>query len=134
VLLSAGIGITPMISALNHVRRVQPGRAVIFGHATRNPGSYAHRADVEAALAAMPDLQVSTFYECLDCACDEPGAAAGFMTVELLPAWSYADTDVYLCGPVGFMQAQWRRLLELGAPPSRLHREVFGPELLNHLQ
>ncbi len=31
------------------------------------------------------------------------------------------------------MQAQWGALLEKGVSPSYLHREVFGPELLDHL-
>jgi nitric oxide dioxygenase len=40
---------------------------------------------------------------------------------------------VWLCGPHKFMQAQWLSLLHLGVPAGRLHREVFGPELLDHL-
>jgi nitric oxide dioxygenase len=31
------------------------------------------------------------------------------------------------------MQAQWNALLAVGAPLARLHREVFGPDLLDHL-
>jgi nitric oxide dioxygenase len=31
------------------------------------------------------------------------------------------------------MQAQWLGLLNAGVPAARLHREVFGPELLDHL-
>jgi nitric oxide dioxygenase len=133
VLLSAGIGITPMISALNHIRLLHPERTVIFGHATRSRTSYAHRADVEAAQAVMPDLKVATFYECADGSCDDQTIYEGFMEIERLPVWPYADTNVYLCGPLGFMEAQWRRLMEAGVPFSRLHREVFGPELLGHL-
>ena len=133
VLLSAGIGITPMISALNQIRLINPTRRVVFGHATRNPNSYAHKADVNAALAVMPNLHVTTFYESLDGA--EAGEADlhGFMEIDRLPAWPYAEADVYMCGPLPFMQAQWRQLVESGVPASRLHREVFGPELLDHL-
>jgi nitric oxide dioxygenase len=143
VLLSAGIGMTPMISALNHIRLVHPARPVIFGHATRNRGSYAHQADIAAARATMPNLQVATFFECLGGACPESLGSEkadsrvrvfeGFMEIDRLPSWAYVDTSVYICGPLGFMQAQWRRLVELGVPPARLHREVFGPELLDHL-
>ena len=46
---------------------------------------------------------------------------------------SHAPAGLYLCGPVGFMQAQWSALLAAGVPQDRLHREVFGPELLNYL-
>ena len=50
-----------------------------------------------------------------------------------LPVWAYADQPVYLCGPLPFMQAQWRDLVAAGVPPTRIHREVFGPDLLDHL-
>jgi nitric oxide dioxygenase len=55
------------------------------------------------------------------------------MDISKLGAWDLAGTDVYLCGPVGFMQEQWRALSDAGVPANRLHREVFGPELLNYL-
>ena len=78
----------------------------------------------------MPKLQVVTFHESADGAA---GVVEGRMDVARLPAWQHNDTDVYLCGPLGFMQAQWRDLLSAGVPPARLRREVFGPEALEHL-
>lgn len=132
VLLSAGVGITPMISVLNRIAEKNPARTVIFAHATRSPAHHAHLADVAAAQARMPNLKVATFYE-------DPGQQsgngihAGLMNVSSLPAWSLADTHVYMCGPTGFMRAQWQDLIKAGASASRLHREVFGPELLDHL-
>lgn len=122
VLLSAGVGITPMIAALNRIAAVNPGRQVIFGHAARSPRHHAHQADLEAARAVMPHLQSATFYE------SEPGQ--GMMEVARLPAWPRDAANVYLCGPLGFMQAQWQDLLAAGVPAQRLHREVFGPDAL----
>jgi nitric oxide dioxygenase len=134
VLLSAGVGITPMISTLNRILEKNPARTVIFGHAARNKSHHAHRADLAAAQAAMPNLKVVTFYESPE-QDDLSGTDvhAGLMHLPSLPAWSYADTNVYLCGPIGFMRAQWQALIEAGASASRLHREVFGPEMLDHL-
>ena len=129
VLLSAGIGITPMIAALKRIAQHNPQRYVLFGHAARSPALHAHRSDLAAAQKAMPNLQVATFYE-------EDASApalAGRMDVASLPHWPRSETNVYLCGPLGFMQAQWKALLGAGVPPARLHREVFGPELLDHL-
>jgi nitric oxide dioxygenase len=121
VLLSAGIGVTPMISVLNEIARSNPGREVVFAHAARNAGHHAHQEDLAAAQAVMPGLRTATFYEDVD----------GRMEAARLPQWQRDQADVYLCGPVGFMQAQWHGLLEAGVPVQRLHREVFGPELLN---
>lgn len=129
VLLSAGVGITPMIAALNRIAQVNPERRVIFAHAARNAAHHPHQRDVAAARARMPHLHVVTFYEEEDTA----GALKGKMDLERLPSWPRGETDVYMCGPLPFMQAQWNALLAAGAPASRLHREVFGPDLLDNL-
>ena len=81
----------------------------------------------------MPNLQVVTFYEDGN-DCDGVSTHAGRMAISRLPGWVRDQADVYLCGPVGFMQEQWRALTEAGVPADRLQREVFGPELLNYLQ
>jgi nitric oxide dioxygenase len=123
VLLSAGIGITPMVSTLKRIAAVNPQRRVIFAHAARNTAHHALRDEVEALKASMPNLSVVTFYE------DEQGR----MDVAKLPAWKREEASVWLCGPHKFMQAQWLSLLHAGVPAAKLHREVFGPELLDHL-
>jgi nitric oxide dioxygenase len=133
VLLSAGVGITPMISVLNRIAQSNPNRRVLFAHATRNRDYHAHRADVAQARKVMPDLQVVTFYEDEN-DCDGVAEVAGRMALSRLPGWAHDQADVYLCGPVEFMQEQWRALIDAGVPASRLHREVFGPELLNYLK
>ena len=130
VLLSAGIGITPMIAALNMLARNQPQRRVIFGHAARDAAHQAHGADIGAAKVAMPNLQVVTFYETVDAGST---ALPGWMDVAALPAWPRSEANVYLCGPLPFMQAQWSSLVGVGVPVTRLHREVFGPDMLEHL-
>jgi nitric oxide dioxygenase len=130
VLLSAGVGVTPMVGSLKRIAEVNPQRRVIFAHAARDAGHHALRAEVEALQATMPNLSVVTFYE------DRAGvqdAIEGRMNVALLPAWPREEAKVYLCGPHKFMQAQWLALLDMGVPAGRLHREVFGPELLDHL-
>ena len=127
VLLSAGVGITPMVAALNRIARHHSQRSVIFAHAARNAAHHAHQADVAAAQACMPNLQVVTFYE------EGPGALEGRMELARLPAWPHTGADVYMCGPLPFMQAQWQALIAAGVPVARLRREVFGPEALEHI-
>ena len=131
VLLSAGVGITPMVSVLKRIAQVHPERSVVFGHAARDAQHHAHREDIAAAQAVMPNLQVATFYEHM--AQPDGVAQPGFMRVEALPRWPVGEAEVYMCGPVGFMRAQWKNLLTAGVPAARLHREVFGPEMLDYL-
>ncbi len=130
VLLSAGVGITPMVSALKRIAEVAPQRKVIFAHAASCAGHHAHREDIEQAEQRMPNLQTITFYE--EGAVAE-GVVSGRMQLKVLPQWDRENTDVYMCGPLPFMQKQWADLLAEGVPVQRLHREVFGPDMLDHL-
>lgn len=131
VLLSAGVGITPMISALNRIAEVNPTRTVVFAHATRDESHHALQADLQAAQARMPNLQTVIFYE--DLATPSANVQPGCMELSKLPMWNYAEREVYMCGPTGFMKTQWLSLLEAGVPAAKLHREVFGPEMLDYL-
>jgi len=130
LLLSAGVGITPMVSTLKRIADVNPLRRVIFAHAARDPNHHALRAEVTALAVAMPNLSVVSFYED---AHGDVDSVPGRMDVAKLPAWPHEEAEVYLCGPLKFMQAQWLDLINVGVPVARLHREVFGPELLDHL-
>jgi nitric oxide dioxygenase len=133
VLLSAGVGITPMISVLNRIAEVAPQRQVIFAHAARDEKHHPHQDDIALAAARMPYLRTMFFYE--DMSIGKPGKAAvgGRMVIDKLPQWNTENTDVYMCGPLPFMQEQWASLVKHGVPAQRLHREVFGPDMLDHL-
>jgi nitric oxide dioxygenase len=133
VLLSAGVGITPMISVLNRIAEVAPQRRVIFAHAARDEKHHPHQNDVAQAAAKMPNLHTAFFYE--DMAVGQPGkdGQSGRMAIDKLPQWDVANTDVYMCGPLPFMQEQWASLVKRGVPAKHLHREVFGPDMLDHL-
>lgn len=134
VLLSAGVGITPMISVLNRIAEVHPSRFVIFAHAARDEQYHSHQADINAAKALMPNLQTVTFYESgSGASTTDENIHKGLMDVSRLPKWLRSEANVYMCGPFGFMKAQWLGLVEAGVPVARLHREVFGPEMLDYL-
>lgn len=123
VLLAAGVGITPMISALNHAKVVNPQLPLYLLYAMRNAEQFMHQTDIAEAKAMMPNLHFQAFQEDLH----------GRMKLDALPAEALQQADFYLCGPLGFMQAQRKALLDLGVPAKRIHREVFGPDLLDHL-
>ncbi|MDP5009189.1 MAG: NO-inducible flavohemoprotein [Glaciimonas sp.] len=134
VLLSAGVGITPMMSALKHIVKINPNRRVIFAHAAQSQEHHAHQDEIKAAKMVMPHLQTVKFYEAAhDMKNADVGALHGRMEIEKLPKWPRAETNVYMCGPSPFMKAQWLGLIAAGTPVARLHREVFGPDLLGDL-
>lgn len=133
VLLSAGAGITPMISVLNHLALTKPSQAVLFAHAARDRSHHALQADIKEALTRMPNLRVATFYETMDDEAAESETVRGYMQLAALPEWDKQQADVYLCGPQPFMNLMWEELQRAGVPTEHLHREVFGPSLLEHL-
>jgi nitric oxide dioxygenase len=133
VLLSAGVGITPMISALNRIADVAPQRRVIFAHAARNEKHHAHQDDIALAAAKMPNLQTVFFYEEPSAGKSSKAYLNGRMVIDKLPQWDVDQADVYMCGPLPFMQEQWAALVKRGVPATHLHREVFGPDMLDHL-
>lgn len=131
VLLSAGVGITPMLAMLRHLAATQPARPVVFGYATTDRLHFPHRDEVHAALGALQQARQHLWLETPDEA--ETGALTGRMDldrVEALPD----DADVYLCGPLPFMQLQRRALVARGIPRERIHYEVFGPDLFGELE
>ncbi|MGO4152019.1 globin domain-containing protein [Cupriavidus sp. YAF13] len=135
VLLSAGVGVTPMICALNTVAQRNPSRKVVFGHAARMASHVAHLKDVKHAARKLPKLRTHFFLES-----EEPAeflaqpALPGRMDIDVILAdEDLADADFYLCGPLPFMQAQRAALQARGVKAERVHREVFGPDLLDTL-
>lgn len=131
VMLAAGVGITPMVSALNHAVANNPELDLHLLYAMRDADHYLHRPDIETAEQIMPNLTVQTFYEAMDSSVRN--GIAGRMHVNDLPERILQTANFYMCGPLGFMQAQRTALINLGVEPRRIHREVFGPDLLDHL-
>ncbi|RRS03875.1 flavohemoprotein [Aquabacterium soli] len=138
VLLSAGVGITPMVSVLKAVAGLNPTRPVVFAHAARNAEYQALQADLRETGARMPALRTVLFHEQgTTPGVDTAGQASpyrGRMTLEpVLTGVDLGQAQVLMCGPLPFMREQWAGLLQRGVPATRIHREVFGPELLDHL-
>lgn len=134
-LLSAGIGITPMVAVLNTLVARNPKRRVLFAHAARHGKHHALRDDVDTARGKLTAMTEIRFYETPH----ERDARGidfhhhGRMNIDHLGLEQFADVDIYLCGPNGFMQEQWSALTKAGVSAKRIHREVFGPDLLEHL-
>lgn len=136
VLLSAGVGITPMVSVLNALVGLSATRQVVFAHAARSKAHVAHTQDVIEAKRQLPRLDVHYYLES-----GEPAqwaghtAQAGRMQIaQLLEADpGLRQAQFHLCGPLPFMQEQRKALLDQGVTAQQIHREVFGPDLLDHL-
>ncbi|MGQ5635815.1 MULTISPECIES: globin domain-containing protein [unclassified Streptomyces] len=125
LLVSAGIGCTPMVGMLEHLAATGSSRPVRVLHADRTPADHALRADTRRLIGQLPDARADFWYE--DDATEEPGSRTGLMDLDGLDL--PADADVYLCGSVPFMRAVRTRLLQAGVPARSIRYEVFGPDL-----
>lgn len=123
VLISGGVGITPMIAMLNRLTATAGEREVQFVHACRNAGVFAFGEHLARVASANPQVGLHLFHD------EGPVAAgvrAGTLDLRTLGASMLApEADYYLCGPSGFLQAQIATLHELGVDSGRIHAEVF---------
>jgi nitric oxide dioxygenase len=125
VLVSAGIGCTPLVGMLDRLAATGSDRPVLVLHADRSPGDHALRAETRRLADRLPHAQTVFWYERPGPA--EPEARAGLM--DLSEVTVPADATVYLCGPLPFMRSVRTALLARGVPARRVRYEVFGPDL-----
>jgi len=129
VLLSGGVGLTPMMSMLKTLVEIQPSREVTFVHAAANSNVHALRDEVEE-LSKLETVKSFFFY---DSPTEEDRMnnrfdVEGYITREWLEdKVSVDNADFYFCGPVPFMKAINRSLKDLGVKEDRIHFEFFGP-------
>lgn len=132
VLLSGGIGITPMIAMLNELLSSSKNHRapIYFIHSSRDSKSQAFRQHLNSLRSSHSNLTVHVRYSG-PLSTDVKGSthdSEGLVDVELLQQLlPINDYDFYLCGPAGFMQAQYDGLLSLGVSDNKIFYESFGP-------
>ncbi|GAA1414782.1 FAD-binding oxidoreductase [Catellatospora coxensis] len=136
LLVSAGIGLTPAMSALEHVAVTSPRRPVVLVHADRSRRSHAMRHRLPRLHTQLDDLTVRLWYEEHPADTDPAGlpaqVATGRVDPDQIPL--HPDAHVHLCGPVPFMSHVRQSLLRRGVPAERIAYEVFGPDMLRAAQ
>ncbi len=134
VLLSAGVGITPMIAMANFIMsegfRTRNFRRTYFIHGARNGQVHAFDKDVCQFATKHDNLTAHICFsnpsgtDLLGKTHDSDGHVDIDLLKSLLPLDDY---DFYLCGPPPFMQSLYDGLIELGIRDERIHHESFGP-------
>ena len=130
VLVSGGVGLTPMVSMLESIAAETPKRPTWFVHGALNGRVHAMRAHVQSLTANRDALSTRTFYAEPEPQ-DRPGEhfdEAGMITAEWLVANTpSARATYYLCGPKPFLAALANGLARAGIPAERVRFEFFGP-------
>jgi glycine betaine catabolism B len=124
--LSAGSGVTPLMSMTRAGIDLGLDRDVVFVHSARTPADIVFREELRRLAARSPRLR--TFFVCEGTG-DEPdwNGPTGRLSLPLLSEWvpDYADREVFTCGPAGYMNAVRALLREGGHDPARYHQESF---------
>jgi ferredoxin-NADP reductase/MOSC domain-containing protein YiiM len=120
VLLSAGIGVTPVLAMLETLAARRSQREVWWLHTTRGPATHVLAEEAQRLLAALPAAHRHIFYTA-------DGATPGRLDRAALAALGLpVDAQAYLCGPPGFMDAMTVALTDLGLQVGRIHTERFA--------
>ncbi|CAM4217340.1 MULTISPECIES: globin domain-containing protein [Corynebacterium] len=116
VLISSGIGSTPMVGILGHLSRTHSDRKVTYLHADNSEDSWAQQAETRALAEALADANVTATFRSQD------------QRVNVAEA-DLAGADVYLCGGAGFLQGIRDDIAALPADkaPANVYFELFSP-------
>jgi len=130
VLLSAGVGLTPMVSMLHALADPEEQRPVWFIHGARHGRHHALSTEVREVATGNDRIGVRVAYsrprakDVLGRNYDVHGRVDGDLVAGLLPD---LDAEFYLCGPTGFLSSLSAALEARGVPAPRIHAETFGP-------
>lgn len=129
VLISAGVGQTPMKSMLNQLIKLQHPSAITWLHACEQGDVHGFKQAIHTKRQQHHNLKSHVWYR-KPSSTDVVGTDYDFegqmelskVADQLLPHARY-----YFCGPIGFMSAIKQQLLVLGVSAENMHYEVFGP-------
>jgi ferredoxin-NADP reductase len=131
VLVSAGIGATPVLAMLHSLAATGSTREVWWLYGARNRKEHPFAKESRELIRALARGRSQILYSKPE-ADDQPGVdydAPGHLDVPLLDRLAIPrNADFYLCGPPSFLREFTAGLRAWGVESTRIHAEVFGPE------
>ena len=129
LLISAGVGATPVLAMLHALAATQSGRDIWWLYSARRRADEPFATEARALLAALPGAHRHICFTspAPDDVQGRDYDTAGRLSAPVLAALDLpADADAYLCGPPAFMADISAALAAGGIAPARIHTEVFG--------
>jgi ferredoxin-NADP reductase/MOSC domain-containing protein YiiM/ferredoxin len=129
LLLSAGIGATPVLAMLHALAKARSTRQVFWLHAERDGKHHSFAAEVRRLMLGLLHARSSVSYSRPgpDDKIREDFTAAGRFSQSIFNELDVPrDVDVYLCGPTRFMADMKESLANYGVRPERFHFEIFN--------
>ncbi|MGY3567377.1 globin domain-containing protein [Sinomonas sp. RB5] len=138
ILATAGIGCTPAASILRALATHGSGREVLALHADRSLDTWALSDQMLQDVERIDGARLAVWLEQAQPELTGVGATAGGGSARLDTHEGFMnlaeidlpeDASVYLCGPLPFMQKVRSQAIAKGIPATKIHYEVFGPDL-----
>jgi ferredoxin-NADP reductase/MOSC domain-containing protein YiiM len=128
ILMSAGVGVTPVLSMLHTLAAIDSPRQVWWLHAAHDQAHLPFAAESRALLNQLSNSHMRVFYSRPEPADPLPADAEhGRLSAAAVTELGLPHTsDVYLCGPASFMADIGAGLAELGFGYAQIHTETFG--------
>jgi ferredoxin-NADP reductase/MOSC domain-containing protein YiiM len=128
MLISAGVGVTPMLSMLHSLAATASSRQIWWLHAVRDQSQHPFAAESRELLDQLSNAHIHVFYSRLGPADRLPAdAQPGRLSAAAIARLGMPHTsDAYLCGPSTFMDDLSAALAKLNFKPTQIHTELFG--------
>jgi nitric oxide dioxygenase len=129
--ISGGVGITPMMSMVEHLLQQNSIVPITWIHGCRNEAAHAFKDKIKEFSKKNNNLKIYTFYE----QCPEGNKAdniyEGYPEISRIKEWGDKATTYFICGPSRFIQKQFNDLRKQGIDARNILFEEFGPQLLH---
>ncbi|KUJ61400.1 dihydropteridine reductase [Flavobacteriaceae bacterium CRH] len=133
VLISGGVGLTPMLSMLETNLNSIQNKKTIWIHGCRNESVHAFKDQISSLKEEAKWLETFTFYDTL-----EPHHSVSNEIIhgrvnlhKCKDSILLDEARYYICGPEMFIKAQYEALLNLNVNQKNIFYEEFGPQLIN---
>jgi ferredoxin-NADP reductase/MOSC domain-containing protein YiiM len=128
LLISAGIGVTPVLAMLQQLAASRSEREVWWLHGARGPREHPFAAEAHDLLTGLTNAREHVFYSAATPRdLRAAHATAGRLTKDQLAALDLPPgASAYVCGPAAFMTDMREALAATGIDPARVHTELFG--------
>lgn len=133
VLISGGVGLTPMLSMLETNLNSFQNKKTIWIHGCRNESVHAFKDQISSLKEEVESLETFTFYDTIENQDDAKNQIIkGRVDLhKCKDSILLEEAKYYICGPEMFIKTQYEALINLNVNQKNIFYEEFGPQLIN---
>ncbi|SHM63761.1 nitric oxide dioxygenase [Cyclobacterium lianum] len=132
VLISGGVGVTPLISMLQTAIEKDHEQAITWIHGCRSQEVHAFKNKIHEINAEKPNMEQYVFFDQVTAKDRKNGILQGPVALDSLPGNKIpSNAQCYICGPAGFIEKQYQDLKAIGIHENAIFFEEFGPQQLS---